>query len=257
MLRVGIVGTGLIAREHARSIAMVPQSVSLVAVADISSERLAEFARTFSVARRYGSAAALIADPQVDLVTIATPPSSHEEAVIAALDAGKYVLCEKPLAQSLASAERITAAAARHPGRLSVSYQLRYAPQYRRMLWLVKNGWIGEVEESVVERHGYIPHSVVGNGGWWGAWDVAGGGVLITQLIHELDILLLAMGRPVSVSAQMDTRYTQIESEDYIEAIIRFASGATARCVGSVNPDSSAASSPCAGAKGASVCPGS
>ena len=107
MLRVGIVGTGLIAREHARSIAMVPQSVSLVAVADISSERLAEFARTFSVARRYGSAAALIADPQVDLVTIATPPALHEEAVIAALDAGKYVLCEKPLAQSLASAEQI------------------------------------------------------------------------------------------------------------------------------------------------------
>jgi len=235
MIKVGIVGTGIIAREHAAAIAMIPQDAVLVAAADVSAERLNDFSETFKVSRRYASATELIADPQVQLVAVATPPSLHEEAVVAALDAGKHVLCEKPLAQSLESAARIAAAEARHPGKLSVSYQLRYAPRYQRMLWLIKNGWIGEVQSATVERHGYIPHSLVGKGGWWGAWNVAGGGVLMTQMIHELDIMLLAMGEPRSVTADMDTRYTQIESEDWIQATVDFDNGRTAYCAASVN----------------------
>ena len=185
--------------------------------------------------RRYHDAADLIADPEVDLVTITTPPSAHEALVVAALDAGKYVFCEKPLAHSLASAVRIAVAEARHPGRLAVSYQLRYDPSFRRLIWLCSNGWIGKIQSALIERHSYIPHSNHGKKGWWGSWEIAGGGVFMTQLIHELDLLLLAMGRPLSVSAAMDTRYTGIESEDYAEATFRFAGETTARCVASVN----------------------
>ena len=235
MIKVGIIGTGIIAREHAAAIAMIPQDAVLVAAADVSAERLNDFAGKYNVSRRYTSAAELIADPEVQLVAVATPPSSHEDAVVAALDAGKYVLCEKPLAQSLESGARIAAAEARHPGRLSVSYQLRYAPQYQRMLWLIRNGWIGDLQSASVERHGYIPHSLVGKGSWWGAWNVAGGGVLMTQMIHEIDIMLLAMGAPRSVTAEMDTRYTQIESEDWIEARVSFDGGRSAYCAASVN----------------------
>ncbi|HEY0283339.1 MAG TPA: Gfo/Idh/MocA family oxidoreductase [Rhizomicrobium sp.] len=234
-MRVGIIGTGIIAKEHAQAIAMLSGSIKLVAAADIAPDRLQSFCAAFGVSRRYSSAAELIADPEVDLVAVATPPSFHEEAVVAALDAGKYVLCEKPLAQSLASAARIAAAEARHPGHLSVNYQLRYAPQYRRMLWLIENGWIGTVESASVERHGYIPHATIGKGAWWGAWSVAGGGVLMTQMIHELDILLLATGQPRSVNAQMDTRYTSIESEDWIEGKLLFDNGRSARFAASVN----------------------
>jgi len=235
MIKVGIIGTGIIAREHAAAIAMVPQDAVLVAAADVAADRLNAFCDAYNVKSRYATAAELIADPQVQLIAVATPPSVHEEAVIAALDAGKYVLCEKPLAQSMESAARIAAAEARHPGKLSVSYQLRYAPRYQRMLWLISNGWIGDVQSATVERHGYIPHSVVGKGGWWGAWNVAGGGVLMTQMIHELDIMLLAMGQPKSVTAEMDTRYTQIESEDWIEANVDFGNGRSAYCAASVN----------------------
>ena len=145
---------------------------------------------------------------------------------MAALDAGKYVFCEKPLAHSLASAARILEAEARHPGRLAVSHQLRYDSSVLRLLWLCRNGWIGEIQSALIERHSLIPHSDYGKSGWWGSWKVAGGGVLMTQLIHELDLLMLAMGRPLSVSAEMDTRYTDIESEDYVEATFRFAGGA-------------------------------
>src|SRR5579862_5905363 len=118
MINVGIIGTGLIARAHAAAIGTVPESLTLVAASDLIAERLTDFAAACKVARRYGSAAELIADPDVALVTVATPPSKHEELVIAALKAGKYVLCEKPLAHSIASAERIAAAAENFPGRL-------------------------------------------------------------------------------------------------------------------------------------------
>ena len=235
MIRIGIVGTGLIANEHAQAISMVQNGASLVAAADINSGRLEAFCASFKVPRRYRDATELIADPEVDLVAVTTPPSGHEEFVVAALENGKYVFCEKPLAHSLASAVRIAQVEKCHPGRLAVSYQLRHEPSFRRLIWLCRNGWIGKIQSAVIERHSYVPHSNYGRGGWWGSWKVAGGGVLATQLIHELDLLLLVMGRPVSVTANMDTRYTTIESEDYVEAMVRFENEATAHCVASVN----------------------
>jgi len=234
MLRVGIIGTGLVAREHARSIGMTGGRLSLVAAADTAADRLTGFCDDFDIARRYAGADALIADPEVDLVVITTPPAAHEAPAVAALDAGKYVLCEKPLAHTLASAQKIAEAEARNPGKLSVGYQFRYEPQFRRMKWLVDNGWLGEVRSALIARHSYIPHSDPGTG-WWGVWSVAGGGVLITQLIHELDMLQLVMGKATSVSAEMDTRFSGIESEDFLQATIRFEGGRAARCVASVN----------------------
>src|SRR3990172_3993172 len=105
-LAIGIVGTGLIAREHALAIAMLRDRMSLVAAADVVPERLRDFCSEFDVSRRYGDGAELIADPQVDIVAIAAPPAAHEALVVAALNRGKHVLCEKPLAHSLASAVR-------------------------------------------------------------------------------------------------------------------------------------------------------
>jgi predicted dehydrogenase len=235
MVRIGIIGTGLIAKEHAKAISMITGKAALVAAADVVPQRLREFCSVFQVPRHHDSAVALIQDPEVQLVTITTPPAAHESLAVAALDAGKYVLCEKPLAHSLASAARIAAAADRHPGHLAVSYQMRYDPSFRRLIWLCKNNWIGKVRSALIERHSYIPHTDHGKNGWWGSWGVAGGGVLITQLIHELDLLVQAMGRPLSVSAEMDTRFSSIESEDYADATFRFEAGGTARCIASVN----------------------
>jgi predicted dehydrogenase len=235
MLNIGIIGTGLIAKEHAQAISMLPDIASLVAAADVNSQRLDDFCSSFQVARHYQGATDLIADPEVNLVAITTPPSAHEELVVTALEQGKYVFCEKPIAHSLASASRIAEADARHPGRLTVSHQLRCDALFRRLVWLCRNNWIGDIQSALIERYSFIPHVNQGKNGWWGSWEIAGGGVLITQLIHELDLLLLVMGPPLSVSAAMDTRYTGIRSEDYVEATIRFAGEATARCVGSVN----------------------
>lgn len=235
MTNVGIIGTGIIARDHAEAIAMTGGRMKLVAACDVQADRLASFCADFGVARRHDDPLSLIADPGVDLVVVATPPSSHESLVIPALERGKYVLCEKPLAHSLASARRIADAAARHSGKLSVSYQLRYHPPFQRLIWLIQKGWVGKVRSAQAERHNYIPHTEHGAKGWWGAWSVAGGGVLITQMIHELDLLVQIMGLPQSVTAIADTRFTTIESEDYLEAELRFSDGRSVRCVASVN----------------------
>jgi perosamine synthetase len=235
MLRVGIIGTGIVANDHARAISLTGGAATLVAAADIVPERLQCFCDAFDVPRSYRDAAKLIADADVDLVAIATPPSAHESQVLMALNGRKHVFCEKPLAHSLASAVRIAEAEHRHPGQLSVSYQFRYDTPFRRLLWLCQNGWIGEIQSALVARHSHIPNYDHRKDTWWGSWDVAGGGVLVTQLIHELDFLLLTMGRPMSVSADMDTRYTRIESEDYVEATIHFEGGRIAQCFASVN----------------------
>lgn len=232
---MGIVGTGLIAHEHARAIAMTGGRMTLAAACDTQADRLKAFRAAHGVARRIDDAAALIADPEVDMLVVATPPAAHEAIVVPALNAGKYVLCEKPLAHSMASAMRIADAAARHPGKLSVSYQLRYYPPFRRLAWLVKNGWIGKVRSALIERHNQIPVGDAGAMRWWGDWGVAGGGALMTQLIHELDLIIQIMGMPQSVSAIADTRFSEIESEDYLEATFRYVDGRTVRCVASVN----------------------
>src|SRR5258708_6814993 len=234
-VRIGIIGTGTVARQHAAAIAMLGTTATLVAAADIAPAKLDEFCNAFGVARKYGKPGELLADAGVDLVAITTPPVAHEALALAALQNGKYVFCEKPLAASLASARRIADAAALYPGRLSVSYQFRYGLPFRRLRWLCANGWIGDIQSARVERHSIIPHLDHGNGGWWGSWSVAGGGVLMTQLIHELDLLQIVMGRPIAVQAAMDTRYSTIEAEDFVEATIRFEGGASARCIGSVN----------------------
>jgi predicted dehydrogenase len=235
MIRIGIVGTGIVAHEHAKSIAQLHGIAALVAAADVAPERLRAFCDAFSVPCAYADASALIASPNVDLVAITTPPSAHEDVALAALTAGKHVLCEKPLAHSMASAKAIADAEKRYPGRVAVGYQLRYQPQYRRLAWLARNGWLGTIESVLIERHSQMPPADPGKAGWWGSWQISGGGVLITQMIHELDLLVCAAGMPKSVSARMDTRYTQIESEDHAELTMRLASGGSARCIASVN----------------------
>src|ERR1039457_6813813 len=122
MIRIGIIGTGVIAKEHAQAISMLAGRAKLVAAADVSSERLGIFCSCFQIRNGYENADELIADPDIDLVAMTTPPAAHEVLAVAALAAGKYVFCEKPLADSLASGVRIAEAEARHPGRLTVSY---------------------------------------------------------------------------------------------------------------------------------------
>ena len=233
-IRAAIIGTGTIAGEHAAAMDQLRSRISLVSASDIDAGRLELFRIKFKIPHGTTNPEELIRDRSIELIVVATPPSLHEQYVIAGLQNGKFVLCEKPLAHTLGSARNICRVAEQFPGRLAVGYQMRHSLAFQRLQWLCKNG-IGNLKSARLERHSYIPHLEHGKTGWWGKWNVAGGGMLLTQMIHELDLLVSLFGRPTRVEAFMDTRFTEIESEDVFEASIAFSNGGVAVCRGSVN----------------------
>ncbi len=221
----GIIGGGVIFRHHARALSQVGERARLVGLADVDEYKLRQAGKDFFVPFTTTDYHELLARADVDLVCICTPPFLHEEMVTAALQAGKYVICEKPLAHNLAAADRIIETAKQFPGKLGVVYQQRYTPAARRTEWLRDQGTLGELQFGRFHRYGKLDPQQVSKG-WWGKWDVAGGGAVITQCIHELDLLTHFLGRAKTVSAVMDTRGNDIESEDTFVATITTESGA-------------------------------
>jgi predicted dehydrogenase len=226
-LGVGIVGTGLIFEQHARALAALAPRARIVALCDLDHDRLARARARHGIAASCSDHEKLVTRADVDVVIVCTPPRFHEEVVVAALSAGKHVVCEKPLASTLASADRIITVARDHPGRLSVVYQFRYLTVVRRALWLQANGGLGTLLSGRFHRFArfYRPGKAP-RAPWWGSWEMAGGGAVMTQLIHELDLMCLLFGSPARVFASAETLKEQIESEDTCAAVINFASGA-------------------------------
>ncbi len=225
-LGAGIVGAGVIFSDHARAYTQLAPRVRLIGLADIDAVRARRSAQGFFVPVVTADYHELLRRDDIQIVSICTPPSLHEQMVIDALEAGKYVLCEKPLAHTLASADRIIEAAGRHPNRLSVVYQKRFTPEVQRTAWLAHEGHLGRLQFGRFTRVSQIPPQHRTGKSWWGKWDVAGGGALMTQCIHELDAQLLIFGPAKRVSAAMATLASPIESEDTISATVEHQSGA-------------------------------
>lgn len=234
MINVGIVGTGNIASTHAESLLASSDQFRIHSALDLDSAKLRDFCDRFRVPNPHASLSELVHDSEIDLVVVTTPPNSHEEVSVAALQSGKHVLCEKPLAHTLASANRIHRVAEKSTGTLSVAYQFRFDEKIRNLQWLSASGLLGGIRSAKLARHSFIPKIGNSDHSWWGKWAVSGGGVLITQQIHELDLLLLVMGNVASVTGKMDTRFTGIESEDFFHGRISFSNGSEAEVFSSV-----------------------
>jgi UDP-N-acetyl-2-amino-2-deoxyglucuronate dehydrogenase len=223
----GIIGAGVIFGDHARAFTQLAPRVRLVGLADVDQVRARRAAQGYFVPFVTSDYHELLRRDDIDIVSVCTPPSLHESMVIDALEAGKYVLCEKPLAHNLASADRILEAAIRHPNRLSVVHQFRYSPEVLRTRWLIDEGHLGKLQFASFTRVGSLPREHRSGGpSWWGKWDVAGGGALMTQCIHELDLALYLLGPVKRVTAMMATIANPIESEDTITAELQHESGA-------------------------------
>ena len=226
---VGIIGAGGIFAEHARGYAQLPRT-RVVGLADVNEQQMRRASKDFFIPYTTSDYHDLLGREDIDIVDICTPPNLHEEMVLAALQAGKYVLCEKPLAPSLAAADRIIAAAQAYPDKLSVIYQLRYVPEVRRIILLRDQGYLGELQFGRFSRYGSLPAGVKSANSWWGRWGVAGGGALMTQCIHEIDLILHIFGPVANVTARMATLGKAIESEDTFSAILEMESGAVVSC---------------------------
>ncbi|MFI6499576.1 Gfo/Idh/MocA family protein [Nonomuraea typhae] len=228
-MRFGIVGSGVIGGLHARLIADMTGTAELVAVADNDLERAAELAGKHGC-EAVGSAEALYARDDVDAVVICLPSGLHADAAVPALKAGKHVVVEKPIDITLAAADRIIAAERESGKSVTVISQRRFEPTFRAVKSAIDAGELGRLTSGTAEVTLWRPQSYYDSGGWRGTWAMDGGGALMNQGVHVVDLLLGLMGPVESVSAYSGLlAHENIEVEDTVVAAIRFANGALGR----------------------------
>ncbi len=223
VVNVGIIGTGFVADIHAAAFGMVADA-KVVAVASPSPGKAREFADQRGIAQAFEDYRDLLALPDVQMVTLCLPNDLHAQATIAAAQAGKHVVCEKPLCRTLEEADRMIAACRDAGVLLMYAEELCFAPKYVRAKQLVDEGALGEaflVKQS--EEH-FGPHSA-----WF--WDVerSGGGVLLDMGCLSVEFARWVFGKPLvrSVYAQLGTHvhHDKTRGEDHSLCIVEYEGG--------------------------------
>ena len=222
---IGVVGSaGSIGRKHAAEVASLPNA-RLIAVHDINATGAEEQAAELG-ARAYGTLAGLLGDPEVDAVTIATPHPLHMPVALEAFDRRKHVLTEKPIAATPSEADRMVSAAKGAGVKLGVVYQARFRPDVIRVREMVQAGDLGDLHRTVLDLASFRSQAYYDSGDWRGTWDGEGGGVLLNQGIHQVDILQWLGGMPTTVIGQVSTLMHDIEVEDSASALLEYENGA-------------------------------
>jgi predicted dehydrogenase len=225
-MRFGIVGCGDIGHLHAQLISEMPDRARLVAVADV----VADSAR--ALAAEHGATALtsldrLCADPDVEAVSVCLPNGMHAQAAVTALRAGKHVIVEKPIDVSLEAADRICAAERESGRTVTVISQRRFQPVFAGLHGAIAAGRFGRLTSASVQTLFWRTQAYYDSADWRGTWAGEGGGALINQGSHALDLLIWMLGDPVRVSAYAGAlAHERIEVEDTLAATIQFANGA-------------------------------
>ena len=221
----GVVGCGLIGKVQSEAIQSIA-GAQLVAVCGREEARTAEFAARFG-ATGYTDYEAFLRHPGLRIVNVCTPSGLHAEQGIRAAEAGKHVLVEKPIEISLERAGALIAACDRAGVKLGVIFQSRFLPAARRIKQAIDEGRLGRLMLGDAIVKWYRAPEYYGDGSWHGTMAMDGGGALINQAIHTVDLLQWMMG-PVETAFAMKSalRYPHIETEDTLVGSLRFSSGA-------------------------------
>jgi len=226
-LRWGLVGASTIAAEHMIG-AMRAHGGEVVAVMSSNAERGAAYAREYAIARSTTELAALVESPDIDAVYISTTNELHRDQLFAAAAAGKHVLCEKPLALSLADARAMVAECKSRGVVMGTNHHLRNAATHRAMRKTILEGRIGKPLFARVFHAVYLPPHLQG---WRLSAPGAGGGVILDITVHDADTLRFVLGdEAVAVSAMASRAGMAREGlEDGVMGVVRFAGGALAQ----------------------------
>ncbi len=223
-LGVGLIGTGLIAAIHARAFASFSE-FRIAGVASRSTEKAHEFATTHGVPFATDSIAELCARPEVHVVCIATPSGAHLEPALAAIEAGKHVIVEKPLEITVERVDAMLSAARRRGVLVAPIFQGRFGAGAQKVKKALEGGLLGRLTLATVHVKWHRPDSYYQ--GWKGMLALDGGGALMNQAIHGLDLLQWFAGLPSEVFAWTTRRvHTRIQAEDTACAALRFSDGA-------------------------------
>lgn len=190
-LRGGVIGLG-IGKSHAKGY-RTSADAELIAVCDSNEERLHTLATEWDVPVRYTDYRRMLEETPLDMVSICLPNALHMEATLLALEAGMHVVCEKPMAPTVAEARQMLDEARRLNRRLMIAYNFRYRPDTQWMRNMIQSGALGAIFQANVawRRETGIPGS-----GWFGEKGLSGGGALIDLGVHVIDLALWMMGFP-------------------------------------------------------------
>jgi len=224
-VRIGVVGVGGMGAAHCDCAQRV-EEVALAAVADIDGARAREVGEQFAVPW-FRSHEELIGAGLVDAITIATPHYFHPPIAIDAFRAGLHVLSEKPIGVQISEAEKMVKAARESGKVFSVMFQRRTEPAVRKARELVEAGVLGEVRRTALISPTFRSQVYYDSGGWRATWAGEGGGVLMNQAPHNIDVFVLLGGMPRRVRGWCKTLLHQIEVEDHAEAVLEYENGAT------------------------------
>jgi predicted dehydrogenase len=219
-----IIGCGMISNWHAEAVGKV-EGARLVGAVD----QIEEAAKTFSGkynTRYYPSVYELLQDAEVDAVCICTPGGLHAPLAVEAADAGKHVVVEKPMALNLKECDEIITACERNKVKLTVISQLRFSEAVCMAKEAVEKGKLGRLVMGDIAMKYYRSQEYYDRGSWRGTWKMDGGGALMNQGIHGIDLLQYMMGPVKSVFAHAKTIIRNIEVEDTASAVVEFENGA-------------------------------
>jgi predicted dehydrogenase len=222
-LRYGLIGAGVIAPLHLEAIAAL-DDVELIGIGALTEEEVAPLAAEAGCPWFVDHRELLALSP--DVVVVCTPHPSHPALTIASLEAGAHVLVEKPLAVEAREADDMIDAAERSGRTLGVCFQQRFRPVIAAAHALIADGRLGDLIRTSIVDPLYRPNSYYRAAAWRGTWIGEGGGVLMNQAPHTLDLLCHLAGSPARVWGVAQRRSQPMETEDTATALLEYANGA-------------------------------
>ena len=229
-IKVAVIGFGNMGTAHATCLAEGKiRGLELAAVCDIRPERLAESRRRFPGVACFADYRDLLASGGAQAAVVAVPHPLHGEIASAALGAGLHTLVEKPMEVSVTKARRLAEDARKSGKVFAIMLNQRTNPLFRKAREIVQGGELGEMKRTVwIITNWYRTQHYYDSGSWRATWAGEGGGVLLNQAPHNLDLWQWICGMPVSVTAQCEVaKYHHIEVEDEATLFTRYANGAT------------------------------
>ncbi len=223
-LRFGIVGYGVIGELHAKAIMSLP-TAELVAVVDTVPEKMQKLTQEYAITA-YTDTQEMYAREHLDIVNICTPSGMHRKHAIEAMRAGCDVIVEKPMEITLAAIDRMLRVQQETGRKMAVISQHRFDSAPQQIHKLADEQAFGRLVLGNAIIPWWRSQKYYDSGAWRGTWELDGGGVLMNQSIHSIDLLQWLMGRVKSIYAYTDTLVHQMETEDVAVAVLRFEHGA-------------------------------
>ncbi|MDQ6754477.1 MAG: Gfo/Idh/MocA family oxidoreductase [Actinomycetota bacterium] len=225
-VRFALVGAGIIGSQHSKIMSGLTDELELAAVVDVDRARAEKVAAEHGAAV-FTSLTEALAGPEFDAVSVCTPTGAHGEVAIEALRAGKHVIIEKPAEVTLAKTDAIIAAQQMAGTKVTVISQHRFDPSTEVLVEAIRRGDLGRLTSGIASIDWWRGQSYYDSGDWRGTWALDGGGALMNQGVHTVDLLVATLGKPVEVFAYTARlAHERIEVEDIAVGVVKFESGA-------------------------------